>query len=94
MGHTNTATVVRPGVDLVDAYGSTIEFQLTVTDVGQTGPPAAEPASASATVTYTFPTANDGPSASIAVSATLFDPDSDEDGRKGLDNRRRHQWTG
>ena len=81
-GDTNTATVIRPDPDLTEAYGNTIEFQLTVTDAGQTGPPAAAKASSSATVTYTFPTANEGPSASLALSATLLDPDSKEEGAK------------
>ena len=58
-------------------YGNTIEFQLTVTDAGQTGPPAVPSASSTGTVIYTFPTANEGPTADISVSATLRDPDSD-----------------
>lgn len=64
-GDAAEASFVVPAKELLDRYGPTIEFRLTVTDSG------APPASASTVVVFSL---NQGPEVDIAVSAMLPAP--------------------
>ena len=75
-----------PTAALAARYGQTIEFKLTVTDDG------APSASSSATTTFNI---NQGPTADIAVSAKLYNPDAtDEDGDGAISTAERYTIDG